>query len=289
MADANLSARHYHINNTQERSFADAAASYLEHGGEGKYLAPVIEYFGDTPIRSIFPFDIQKMAETLYRMQSNATRNRQAITPARAVLMHAYERGWCNLIRVKRFKEEKPRRPRPASAIWLHAFTRQAEKDGLPHLAAIVIFMAQTGARVSEAVALEWPQVDLDARTALLLKTKTGTNSSRDLTDELVGRLRQLRVDSPTDRVFRYTNRHSVNERIKAVCERADIPNKSPHTCGRHTFATTAIEMGVDIKTAMEAGDWKSSSVFLETYVHARVKASRLVADRLNFQQFSAM
>jgi hypothetical protein len=47
--------------------------------------------------------------------------------------------------------------------------------------------------------------------------------------------------------------------------------------------------MGVDIKTAMEAGDWKSSSVFLETYVHARVKASRLVADRFNFQQFSAM
>lgn len=289
MAETNLSARHHHINNFSERTFAEAAASYLEHGGEAKYLPPVIAYFGDTPIRSIFPFDLQRMAETLYKRQSNATRNRQAITPARAVLMHAYERGWCNLIRVKRFKEEKPKRPRPASAIWLHAFTRQAEKDSLPHLAAIVIFMAQTGARVSEAVALEWAQVDLDARTALLLKTKTGTNSSRDLTDELVSRLRQLRADSTTDRVFRYTNRHSVNERIKAVCERAEIPNKSPHTCGRHTFATTAIEMGVDIKTAMEAGDWKSSSVFLETYVHARVKASRLVADRFNFQQFSAM
>lgn len=289
MAEQNLAPRHYHINNDSERSFEHAARSYLQHGGERRYLDPIIEYFGSTPIRSIYPFDIQKMAETLYPHHSGATRNRQAITPARAVLMHAYERGWCQLIRVKRFKEGKPKRPRPASAIWLHAFTRQAEKNGLQHLAAIVIFMAQTGARVSEAVALEWAQVDLDARTALLLKTKTGTNSVRHLTDELVARLRELRDQAQTGRVFRYTNRHSVNERIKAVCERADIQNKSPHTCGRHTFATTAIEMGVDIKTAMEAGDWKSSSVFLETYVHARVKASRLVADRMNFQQFSAM
>lgn len=289
MAEQYLAPRHYHINNATDPTFAEAAQSYLQHGGERRYLDPIVEYFGETPLRAIYPFDLQKMAETLYDEHSNATRNRQAITPARAVMMHAYERGWCQLIRVKRFKEGKPKRPRPASAIWLHAFTRQAEKDGLPHLAAIVIFMAQTGARISEAVALEWAQVDLDARTALLLKTKTGTNSTRHLTDELVTRLRDLRADDHAGRVFRYTNRHSVNERIKAVCERADIPNKSPHTCGRHTFATTAIEMGVDIKTAMEAGDWKSSSVFLETYVHARVKASRLVADRFNFQQFSAV
>lgn len=212
MAEHNLAPRHYHINNSTDCTFAQAAESYLEHGGERRYLEPIIGYFGSTPLRAIYPFDIQKMAETLYADHSNATRNRQAITPARAVLMHAYERGWCQLIRVKRFKEGKPKRPRPASAIWLHAFTRQAEKDGLPHLAAIVIFMAQTGARISEAVALEWPQVDLDARSALLLKTKTGTNSIRHLTDELVARLRDLQSDQRTGRVFRYTNRHSINE-----------------------------------------------------------------------------
>jgi len=40
-----------------------------------------------------------------------------------------------------------------------------------------------------EAVALEWSEVDLQTRTALLLKTKTGKNSTRHLTDELVNRL----------------------------------------------------------------------------------------------------
>lgn len=37
----------------------------------------------------------------------------------------------------------------------------------------------------------------------------------------------------------------------------------------------------------MMAGDWKSSSVFLETYVHPRMNAGRMVADRFNMQRFN--
>lgn len=32
----------------------------------------------------------------------------------------------------------------------------------------------------------------------------------------------------------------------------------------------------------MRAGGWKSSQIFLETYVHPRSNAGRLVADRMN-------
>lgn len=270
-----------------EPTFTSAAESYLKHGGEERYLAPIIAYFGERPLKTIYPFDIKAMAEALYPSQSNATRNRQAVTPARAVLMHGYDRGWCNFIRVRRFKEEKPKRRKPATAVWLHAFSRQCDKDGLEHLAAIVLFMASTGARISEAIALRWDEVDLTARTALLLKTKTSTNSMRYLTDEVARRLRGLKDgNSATDRVFRYGNRHSVNERIRAVCERADIPYKPPHTCGRHTFASTAIELGMDVKTTMIAGDWRSSSVFLETYVTPRGTPGRVVADRMNVHDF---
>lgn len=91
------------------------------------------------------------------------------------------------------------------------------------------------------------------------------------------------------DRVFRYTSRFSVSERIRAVCRRAEIPYKSPHLCGRHTFATTAIELGIDIGTAMAAGEWRSSKVFLETYVHPRINAGRLVADRMNLHSFGEL
>ncbi len=270
-----------------ERTFSDAAASYLEHGGEPRYLPRITAAIGHLPVASVTPFDVKQMALTLYPDPdySNATRNRQALTPTRAVLIHGYERGWCPLMRLTRFKQPPPRRRAPASPAWLQIFVRQCDLDGLSHLAALVLFMAFTGARVSEAVRLEWPQVDLNGRRALILKTKTGINSMRDMPDALVGRMRALKEDSEESRVFRYTSRYSVGERIAAVCQRAGLTYKSPHLCGRHSFATNSIAMGMDIKTAMEAGDWKSSAVFIETYVHTK-NAGRLVADRFNAIEF---
>ena len=267
-------------------TFRTAADSYIEHGGEARYLPPIIAHFGDMPIGEITPWDIKQMALALYPTQSGATRNRQALTPARAVLIHAYERGWCPLMRLTRFKQQAPRRKSPASPAWLQVFVRQCDQDGLSHLAALVLFMSTTGARVSEAVRLRWPEVDLNGRRVILLRTKTSTNSVRDLNDAVVTRLRQL-ARAPEDRVFSYLSRHSVNERIKAVCRRAGITYKSPHLCGRHSFATNALALDMDIKTAMEAGDWKSSSVFMETYVHVR-NASRRVADAFNAVEFSS-
>lgn len=150
--------------------------------------------------------------------------------------------------------------------------------------------MGATGARISEAVALRWPDVDLPARTALLLRTKTDTRSLHHLTDEVAERIRGLQACRPGDGpVFCYTSRFSVSERIRAVCRRADIPYKSPHVCGRHTFATTAIELGIDVGTAMAAGGWRSSKVFLETYVHPRQAAGRMVADRMSIHAMAAM
>jgi integrase len=264
-------------------TFRQTAVDYVEHGGEARYLDPIVKYLGDRPLRSIFPFDVRAMAEQLYPTQSGATRNRQAITPARAVILHGYERGWCDLIRIRRFKQDRPKRKMPANGVWLALFTRQADRDDLSHVSAIVLFMATTGARISEAINLRWRDVDLKAGTALLVKTKTSTNSLRYLTDDVAERLRQMRAKArPDDRVFRYTRRHAVNERIAAVCKRAEIPYKSPHLCGRHTFATTAIEMGCDIRTTMAAGEWRSSGVFLEIYVHPRMDAGKLVADSFN-------
>ena len=291
MAVPDVASNRYVINNDdacpRTITFAEAAESYLKHGGERRYLDQVIAYFEGRPLSSIHPFDIRTMAEALYPLQSNATRNRQAVTPARAVMMHGYDRGWCSLIRVRRFKQAEPKRQKPATPVWLHLFTRQCDHDNLPHLAALVLFMAQTGARVSEAIALRWSETDLTARTALLLKTKTSTRSLRFLTDEVAGRLRSLRgAQAPNDHVFRYSSRYSVGERIKAVCARAGIPYKPPHTCGRRTFATRAIELGMDIPTTMAAGDWKSSAVFLGVYVETRANAGRMVADRFTLDAF---
>lgn len=270
-------------------TFADAAESFIEHGGDGRYLPRIIAHFGGVPLRDIFPFDVQQMALALYPRQKNSTRNRQAVSPAKAVLRHAADRGWRDPLSIRRFREEPPKRKSPASQAWLHAFVRQCHKDELLHLAALVLFMSTTAARVTEAIELRWREVDLARCTAILLKTKTATNVQKDFSKEVSARLAALKGEArPDDRVFGYSGRQAVNARIRAVCERAGISYKSSHACGRHTFATTAINLGIDIRTTMKAGGWRSVDVFLSTYVHAQANAGRIVADTLGRYQFDA-
>ncbi|MDO1582392.1 tyrosine-type recombinase/integrase [Rhizobium oryzicola] len=267
-----------------EKTFRQAAESYISNGHESRYLDKIMPHLGDMPLAAIYPYDVRELAKTLYPAHSNSTRNRCVITPIRAVLYHGYDRGWGPQSRLRNLKEEQPKRKKAASQTWLHDFFRQCDRDGAPHIAALVMFMSQTGARVSEALRLAWPDVDLAAKTAVLLRTKTSTYSVRHLSDQMIARFYALRQSAqrPTT-VFRLTDRSHVNVRIREICGRADIPYKPSHTCGRHSFATNAIALGNDIKTTMEAGGWKSVAVFLGTYVNPR-HAGRKVAESFNLQ-----
>lgn len=261
-------------------TFEEAAASYVAHGGEARYLPRLLGHFGPEDVAAITPMAVRTAAVALFPSASPATRNRQGITPARAVLYHAHEQGWRMPARVRLFPAPKTRKTVPASRRWLETFLDQCDADQLPHLAACALFMNLTASRISEAVNLLGEHVDLGRRTALLVKTKTDTNSLRYMPDHLVERIRGLGL-RPGERVFRYTSRFSVNERIQAVCLRAGLPYKSSHTLGRHAFATNALNAGVSVRVAMDAGGWKSSAIFLETYAHS-VDAGRVVMDRFN-------
>lgn len=266
-------------------TFEEAAESYVAHGGEERYLPRLIGRFGPDDVVSITPLAVRGAAVELFPDASAATRNRHAITPARAVLYHAHELGWRMPARIRLFPAPKTRQTVPASRKWLETFIAQCDADNLPHLAALVLLMNLCAARVSEAVNLLGEHVDLRERTALLVKTKTSLNSLRYLPDHLVERIRDL-GPTPGQRVFRYTSRFSVNERILAVCERAGLPYKSSHTVGRHAFATNALNAGVGVRVAMDAGGWKSSTIFLETYAHT-IDAGRVVRDRFNAIHYS--
>lgn len=251
------------------RTFEEAALHYMTHGGERRYLAPLIRHFKGRAIGSIKPGEIREAATTLYPNGQPATRNRQGIIPARAVINHAHDLGWCNPIRVTLFPIQKSRKHKPVDRDWMRAFMEQADADGLPHLSAIVLFMNQTGARVSEAVRLTGDHVDLARRIAVLEKTKTDQMSVRHLTAELVLRLGALGL-TDGEPVFRYTDFRAVTRRMKAVAERAGIPPRTSHSAGRHSFGTNAMAVpGASVKAAMDAGGWKSARLFLETYVHA--------------------
>ncbi len=258
------------------RTFEEAALSYMEAGGENRYLPPVLKHFKGRALTTITPGDIIAMAVALYPNASGATRNRQAITPARAVINHAADRAWCPPLRVRQFATIKPKRT-ARGRDWHEAFMEQADSDGLYHLSAALLFMAQTGARVSEAAALLPEHLDLNNRTALLAKTKTGTWEPRHLTIELVARIANLNL-LPGQPVFGYASRHGIYRRMKAVCERADLDWSPPHEAGRHSFASQALEAGASVRQVMDAGGFKSARLFLETYAHSLGEGGEVAA-----------
>jgi integrase/recombinase XerD len=147
-------------------------------------------------------------------------------------------------------------------------------------------FLYGTGARVSEAVGLDLPNLDLDERTAVLTgkgdrqrQVPLGSAAIAALALWLPDRLR-LSKPAPSDPVFlnlrggRLT-RQSAFRIVRQHAERVGIDPKSisPHTL-RHSAATHMVEGGADLRTVQVLlGHARIST----TQVYTRVSPQHLV------------
>ena len=250
-------------------TFLEAAVGYMEAGGERRYLKPLIDHFGATSLGRIDQGAIDAAARQIKPVAGPATRNRQVYTPMSAVLKYAAERNLCEFMPVKRPKQPKGR------VRWL----RQDEAENLidacaPHLRPLVIFLFGTGARLSEALYLDWRNVDLAGRRVVFLDTKNTDHRGVPLNERVLVELANLpHRDSA---VFRrpdgepYAHREGgggqIDTAFNAACRRAGISNFSPHGC-RHTWATWLYGARRDLGELKELGGWKSDSMVLQ-YAH---------------------
>lgn len=250
-------------------TFAQAATDYIDAGKPRRFLLPLVDHFGDTPLREILPGSIVAAARKLYPMAKGATRNRQAIAPTLAIINHAAELGWCNRVKVQRFPVD-PKVKIPASREWVKAFAAQAEADKLLHLAALCLFMFGTAARVGEAVRLTWADVDLQAKTAELSGNKPEPwTRQAHLPPAVVAALANIGGNrNPDELVFGYAETGSVKKTWDNVITRAKIIRLTPHCC-RHGFATTMLRAGFDAVTVAKRGGWKDPAIVVRTYGHA--------------------
>jgi integrase len=264
---------------TANVTFAQAAIAYRDAEKPDRFLDRIEDYWKDTMIREIAPGAIRQSAIKLYPDASAATRNRQVIVPTVAIINHAADLGWVSPIRVKRFPEEPVER-RPATLAWVEAFAAQADADGLPHLAALCLFMFGTGARIGEAIGMRWTDVDLEARVVTLRGRKPRPWSRvAHLPPPVVAALASLPGERHGgDTVFGYAERGSVSKVWRNVVARAGIEALTPHCC-RHGFATTLLQAGVDVATVAKRGGWKDVGILLKHYAHAL--DDHTVTDRL--------
>ncbi|HEX5508443.1 MAG TPA: site-specific integrase [Pseudolabrys sp.] len=242
-------------------TFAQAAGLYKSSGKPTRFLDRIEDHWKDTLVKDIKASGIRQMAIVLYPKASNATRNRQAIIPCQAVINYAADSELCPHVRVKRFKVEKKIRP-PFTLEWVDAFCRHAP----PHLEALVLFIFATGARISEALAVQWEHVDLSARTILIPRSKLAEQRIVHLPGRVVAAIANLPRTSHRP-VFFYRRRCDFHNKWNAVIKAAAIKRMTPHS-GRHGFATTALKK-MDPKTAAWLGGWKNIRLFMETYAHA--------------------
>jgi integrase len=248
--------------------FSQAAIAYRAAGKNDRFLTPIEDYWKDTLVPSITGEAIRLMAQKLYSGSTNATLNRQGIAPTQAIINYASELGWCAPIKVKRFKVATKTKI-PATLKWVTAFSEQAKADGLPHLAALCLFMFGTGARRGEACNLRWNDVDLFGKTATINQTKVENTRIAHLSAPVVVALANIPSNRcPDELVFQYASGESVGQVWSNVVNRAGIEKLSPHCC-RHGFATTMLQAGIDPKTVAVRGGWKDVATVMKHYAHA--------------------
>jgi integrase len=264
--------RHHHgpgsVLTFAKASILYRAAGKLSTKRQIKYLEKIEDYWRDTLVKDMTAGAIRQSAIEIYPEASPATRNRQVITPTRAIINHCAELELCPPIRVRKFKFEQKIK-KPVLLDWLDAFCAHAR----PISAALATFMFATACRISEARRIEWDDINFQARTILVRKTKNKKERAPHMPQRLLVALANLPRDRKPFGFGEMTLRRWWDEDIETTAKAVKgFQRLTFHSC-RHGFATSMLRNGVDPKTAADLGGWDSVTLFMETYAHAMPKA----------------
>jgi integrase len=239
------------------------------------------DHFGNKLVKDIKSKVVRDFANEVYGHCTNASKNRLAISPVQSVINHCAELELCEFIRVKRFPPQHKEKE-PATLQWVQEFRAHTK----PHLGAYALFMFLTGARPSEALAidrdkdLDLQKAEVTIRMSKIEKDKLVTvTRTANLPPMLVAALANLAV-IPGRPLFGYRKYGDMRETWETAARKIGGKILTPHCC-RHGFATELLRRGVDVHTVAWLGGWRSAKQVLETYGHAikRRDLNSLLAD----------
>ena len=172
----------------------------------------------------------------------------------------------------------------------------------VPKLFGITICL-YTGLRIGELLALKWS--DIDFKKAIIyvrstchdiygeqgyqkiLDTPETFTSKREipLPKRIIPGLKELQKTGDSEFVISGKNGKVVSKRsyestFGTVLKRLGLPHMGMHSL-RHTFATRAIESGMDVKTLSEILGHKNATITLNCYVHSLPEHKRLMMNKV--------
>jgi integrase len=271
------------------RGFTEQTRSAYHYG-----LSLAVEFFDagrrETRLADVEPGDVRRYVLWLERRGLSSASIVSYLTPLRAMFATALEDGVlrsspCVGVRVNIRRDDQDDEAEPEATAMTRAQLAAVLGEVPDGWRLFFELLAKTGLRVSEALGLDWQDVDFDARmlrvrrqyyrgTVKRLKTRTGR---RDLpiSPGLARALWTARPADPRDQagpVFRTRNGtryldRNVRRILDPATSRAGAPWVSFHTF-RHTCASMLFAGGKNIKQVSEWLGHTDPAFTLRTYVH---------------------
>lgn len=271
-------------------SLGEAVVRYLEEvqpgRGETPYVERIVGHFGETKLlREIDQAACDRMIGAIVKPGSGPATKRRVISVLEAILNHAARRKWCD-----RPSFVKPAPPK-GKTTWLTPAQVQALlAAAAPHIRPLLHFLVCTGARMSEALELDWAQVDLSRAEAVFLETKNGTKRVAAIPSACIVTLANLphRDGAVFRRPYRGGEGEGLSEEAwkigtpyvdkgrvgggqikkgwRGACKRAGIADATPHDL-RHTWATWFYGLSRDPLLLKAEGGWAQLKM-IERYAH---------------------
>jgi integrase len=247
-----------------------------------------IPYFGSQRLTRIDPPALRAFVKHLQEKGLDPNTVRNAVSPVRAMFATAFGDGAIRSNPTAGLVLAKGAGQKPVK------FLNRVQLDALideiePKWRLFVRFLASTGLRISEAVALRWEHVDLRAGEVVVRERRRGSDvdepksayGKRDipLAPGLARQLREWRAASPRSRdadpVFPsqagtpLMPGNLARRVLKPAAERAGVPWVTWHVL-RHTAASIMFENGLDAKEVQAVLGHHAASFTIDTYVHRR-------------------
>lgn len=165
-----------------------------------------------------------------------------------------------------------------------------------------IILCLYTGLRIGELLALTWNDIDfaknilsvtkschdgyINSKHCVIIDTPKTQNSTRQipLSKPLINLLKQLRKNTQSKYVISHNNKpilvRSYQRTFELLLKKLNIQHKGFHAL-RHTFATRALECGMDVKSLSEILGHKNTTITLNRYAHSLWEHKANMMDKL--------
>ena len=271
----------------------------------------IIPHLGEYDIEDVTPLKLQRYTRELSQKGNKRTGKGLSansvngiITVVQTSLKTAFKLGI-----IKEYAGDRIRRPKVQEK-QVTCFSKQEQRAieqevfrrNNPKLYGIIISL-YTGIRIGELLALTWGDIDITRGVLMINKTcyegrdKTGKYVRITESPKTNTSIREVPVPKQLLILMKAWKKRSYSEYVvsnadkgislrgyqrifERLLNRIKIPHKGFHAL-RHTFATRALECGMDVKTLSEILGHKNTNITLNRYVHSLMEHKREMMNRV--------